>query len=340
MKIRAIDRNLLKTILSGVYTPFDLREFVQCCCDLALPVIRKKIVLGKLKLDSIGLNEMDVVYDCLADLFQRDEEREFPQIRSYMERHIHNIEQCSDEELVVELRRLVIGKVNNNIVRLYSEADPALGRILRNLKLAVEKTGLFEYMTRFNELYLVPRTIDPQMTSPPMPADYLKQEFSRIALIHENVPELLKKLHDVVVDQKEYQRALPFVACAILFKEVYILGWSGEEKTEMATEFQVNEDVRRITEEVCALLYTEMRPKYVGKGKCNEEAFGKYITALKEILLNTFASAGSDGKSYFEYLKVQIPDLDKEGYLAEHRTTLEYFAKLAKERMKEELKKE
>ncbi|GEM_PF-4637508 len=109
MKIHAINRAVLKAILSGGYTPFDLREFVQCCCDLALPVIRKKIILGKLNLDLIGLNEMDVVYDCLADLFQRDEQREFSQIASFFKGQLQDIEQCTDEELVMALRRLVIG---------------------------------------------------------------------------------------------------------------------------------------------------------------------------------------------------------------------------------------
>jgi hypothetical protein len=57
MKSSYSPKRLLGGILSGTYTPLDLREFAQLCYSLALPLIRKKIALGKLNLDSVGLKE-------------------------------------------------------------------------------------------------------------------------------------------------------------------------------------------------------------------------------------------------------------------------------------------
>jgi hypothetical protein len=138
-------KRLLKGILSGTYTPLHLREFAQLCYTLALPLIRKKIALGKLNLDSVGLKEPDVVYDCLADLFQRDEIGRFPQIRLFFNHHLEQVENWSDYDVLMHLRALVFGKANNNIIRLYREADPILGKILRNVNIALERNHLLTY---------------------------------------------------------------------------------------------------------------------------------------------------------------------------------------------------
>jgi hypothetical protein len=90
----------LRQILSASFAPRDLREFVQVCYDLALPLIRGKISQGKINLDILGLKEADVVYDCIADLFDRDGEGSFPQIRQFFADHIEDLEQCSEEKVI------------------------------------------------------------------------------------------------------------------------------------------------------------------------------------------------------------------------------------------------
>jgi len=341
MLARFIDKTIITSLLAGAYTPLDVREVVQSCYDLALPVIRKKIFLGKLNLDVMGLKEADVVYDCLADLFQRDDSGGFPQIRNFLERQLSDVDKCSNQELLIALRTLVVAKVNDNIVRLYGEADPALRKILRNLKLALERSQLFDQLSRFNETYLVPRGVDPILHRPPIPLDFLKQEFSRVVVLDDNVPDMLKKLHRTICGQEEYQRAVPLVVSAILFKEVYALGWKTEQEAEILQQENeaVEIDARHIVDDVCGKLETEMRPSYVQGGKCNQKLFGDYIQAVRNILMDEFGNHQTEKRSYFECLKMQMSGLTKERYLQQHRTIMEYFAKIAKERAREELKK-
>ncbi|MEK6571198.1 MAG: hypothetical protein AABZ61_07505 [Bacteroidota bacterium] len=328
-------KRLLRGILSGTFTPLDLREFVQLCYSLALPLIRKKVARGKLNLDSIGLKEGDVVYDCLAELFHRDEKGGFPEIRNFFDHQLEDVEKISNEELLMTLQGLVFGKVNNNVVRLYMQVDPALGRILRNLRLSLDRTHLFERVSRFGEVYLVPFRVDALFHLPPMPYEFMQQEFSCVALVHDNIPVMVRKLHDVVVEQKEFQRAVPLVSAALLLKEIYALGWETEKDVTDAFELEIKpEDVERMIEEVCRALEREMRRSYVERGKLSEELFQKYFLALRDILVNEFAGDASGAKSYFDCLKMQIPTLTKEAYRAEHRQVLEYLAKTAKERIK------
>ncbi|MGA2622718.1 MAG: hypothetical protein ABSF91_02610 [Bacteroidota bacterium] len=341
MVTRFIDRNIITALLAGACTPREVRELVQRCYDLALPVIRKKISLGKLNLGAMGLTEADVVYDCLADLFQRDDRGGFSQVRNFFEQHVSNVENCSHHELLIALRILVVGSVNNNIVRLYGEADPALRKILRNLKIALDRSRHFDRITRFNETYLVPAGIEALLHRPPVPLDFLKQEFSRVVLLDDSVPEMLTKLHSTICGQEEYQRAVPLVVCAILFKEVYALGWQAQQEAETVPQDveTAESDVQRIVDDVCRGLQTDMSPGYVQSGKCSQKIFENYIQALRDILLNEFGANGTEGISYFDCLQLRLPGLTKAGYMQHHRTIMEYLAKIAKERVREELKR-
>jgi hypothetical protein len=58
LKFTSAHRQTLRAILDGTYTPLDLREFVQLCYVLALPLIRSKIHNGKLTALIPSLNDL------------------------------------------------------------------------------------------------------------------------------------------------------------------------------------------------------------------------------------------------------------------------------------------
>ena len=341
MSIRFIDRAVVASVLSGSYTPLDLREFVKYCHDLALPIIRKRIAIGKLNLGIMGLREADIVYDCIADLFQRNEQGMFPQIKTFLEECLGDVGKSEDENVVIALRRLVAGKVNNNIVRLYSESDPALGKILRNVKLAIERADFFKEVCRFNEIHLIPSHLDSMLHLPPFPDTLLKQEFSRVALIHDNVPQMLKKLHGVVAGQAEFQRAVRLTSVAILLKEVYTIAWKSDYNAELVeVDGSATFDIHRITNEVCAAVRSDAYATYVGKQKCTAIIFSHYMDVVRDALL---AECGLDhvgDGSYYERLRERIPSLTKGAYMKRHRAIVEYLARTARNRLRHAYQKD
>lgn len=336
MKPFLVNKKTFAAILSGTYTPFELREFVQACHNLALPLIRKKIAIGKLNLAVIGLKETDVVYDCIADLFRRDESGGFPSIRSFIEYELPDEEAVSAEQLTIALRRLIFGKINNNIVRLYAEADPALGKILRNMKLAQDRMGLFDQVTRFSELFLVPKNVDPLWHCSPLDISWLRHEISRTVLVHDTMPAMMKKLRGILVEETEYQRAAPFVQTACVFKEIYSLSWESSE--EQVQEHLTSSEVTRVVSQTCRKVRNEMYDTYVGKGKCSEETYDRYIAALEKILLSELTDNEQSGQSYFDHLRNEFPTLTRESYESRHRATVEYLAKIAKEHLRSEMR--
>ncbi len=340
MKSPYSPKRLLGGILSGTYTPLELREFAELCYTLALPLIRKKIALGRLKPEAMGLREPDLVYDCLADLFRRGKNGELPELQKFFDAQSADLDGHSDEAVLSALRHLIFAKVNTNVIRLYSELDPTLGRILRNIRLSVERNQHFKQITRFGEVCLVPADGDPLLHLPPMPFEVIQQELSRVVLIHDNIPVMLKKLHTLLLEQADFQRTVALVSAALLFKEIYSLEWEvQEEAVELPGSELEEQDIRKLVEKVCSDLYGEFYPTYVTNGKKSGELFAKYMRAVKGILLGSSDAGGSDGVSYYDCLRQELPDLTKESYRLEHRTVLEYLAKQAKRRIKEQMGK-
>jgi hypothetical protein len=331
-----IDRNVFCTILSGTYSPEDLHEFVQVCYALALPTIRKKIALGKLNLGIIGLTENDIVHDCLADLFQREDSPQFPQIVRFFQAQTPDLNAASDERLLITLRRLVLGKVHNNIIRLYAEADPILGRVFRNMTLALERTHLFDKQTRFGEGCLLACGTDLLCGLPPIPMEFVHEKFAAIASAQDTIPQMLRKLHAILSDQEEYQRVVPFVGVAIMFKEVHAR--AQEIAEEVIPQQSEDDNIAAVIESVCRQLEGKMHKSYVTSGKKSAEVFHQYMIALKDMLMIEFVQGEPDGISYFETLRQHMPQLTKAAYARQHRTAFEYIAKTAKECVRRELR--
>jgi len=97
--LSSLQKNSFRAILSGSYTPHDLREFVQLCYLLARPHISKKVRLGKLNLSILGITEDDAVHNCLADVFRRDAKGRFVEIETFFLREAGNPATASAEQL-------------------------------------------------------------------------------------------------------------------------------------------------------------------------------------------------------------------------------------------------
>lgn len=327
-----------RAILSGSYTPYDVREFVQLCYLVARPHISWKIHSGKLNLSRFGISEEDAVYDCLADVFRRDASGTFVEINTYFRREVNNLDAASAERLLMQLRRLVIGKVNDNLVRLYSEADPALGKILRNIKLALTTEAGLQQAVRFNETCLVPAGMDPLAHKPPFTIEALRAAVAGVILIHDPVPEMLRKLRALLVEQQQHQRIVPLVWVGLVFKEIYALGWEPVEEAVDLDDAIEADRLNALVEKICGQLNAQLRKTYVETGKLTEGLLEGYCCALRKVLQGSYLDEHLDGSTFYEYLREHFPDLTRESYRTEHKATLEYIVKLGKSRLREELR--
>ncbi len=103
--------------------------------QLALVRLRQLMNSGRLHLHSFGIPVEGVAFDCIAELFQRDEEGRFVDIADYFSGD-RSMDLMDEDEARHHFRVLVFRKLQDGISRLYRENDPILSRLIRNIKVA------------------------------------------------------------------------------------------------------------------------------------------------------------------------------------------------------------
>lgn len=341
MNFNSSHRTILESILSGVYTPYDVRELVRLCYSLALPLIRKRILQGRINLEALGLRQIDLVYDCIADLFVRDSGGHFTEMEKFFATEIKDTRHCSDVLLGDTLRRIVFSKVNVNLIRIHSGLDPAFGKILHNIDVALTRNRLFDKYIRLGDTTLACCDCDLLLNLPVPPLEFVRTELSRVVLIHDSVPTMLRKLRDVLIAQQEFQRTISYVSVAVLLKEVYALGAEADSEPEPSHLTSLEqEDALRWVREVYADLRGDLRAGYVANGKMTEEMFESYLQSASEILSGLVSNGTYGQKPFFEYLSSRMPQLTREQYVNRHKSILEYIVRLGKEKLIHKVKSE
>ncbi|HTY36745.1 MAG TPA: hypothetical protein VMH23_06525, partial [Bacteroidota bacterium] len=320
--------------LSGTYSQSDVREFVHLCYLLALPLIRRRIAQGRIDLASLGLQQTDVVYDSMAGIFIRDGAGHFTELEKFFSKEAGNTKTASDELLLDTLRRILFGCVNNSLIRLHGDADPVFGKILHNVDVTIARTQYFEKFTRFGDSMLACCEADLLPDRPPVTIEYLREQLARIVLVHDSMPVMLKKLHGILEGQDLFQRTVPLLWVASLLKDIYSMGTESEpEQRSLVLDPLEMEDALRLIERVCSQLRVELHPHYVDRGGTSDDLFEVYLKTTSEIL-SDLVSCGRDGqKHFFDYLSQHMPELGKEEYISRHKPILEYFVKVAKQKL-------
>ncbi len=331
LKITGQLREVLLALLMGDATREQLNHLIAVSHSLASSFIAGKSSLGGLRSIS-GLTTSDLAFDAIADLFRLDEHGNCVQLRAYFAGI--DLREAEEEEIVSHLRRLVFSKVNQGIFRLYSEADPALAKILRNLKLAVGTLKNFTEVERFGEICLAPALCDTLEHLPPFDRDELEKRLHEYTTGREMIPELTAKMSLVLRQQEEYCRIVPLVTVGLLFRAVY-----GNKEDAAAAKVHHDDhfgkaDAQSVVSQVCRELKAELHPTYVGRQKLTEELYQKYFKAIESELLGRMEIAGVDGISLFDRLKAEIPGITRAEYFREHRNKLEYLLKLASGKMR------
>jgi hypothetical protein len=283
-----------------------------------------------------GISETDLAYDCIADLFQQNESGRLVQIEAYFSSV--GVGCAGEEELLIYLRKLVYARVNQAVFRMYQDVDPMLSKILRNVKIAVQKLGQFEEVERFGETLLAPLLCDRLQHLPPVDQQLIEQHLISVCAGIENVPQMLGEIALYLRQQEDNTRLIGLMVAAKSIQSVYELKnrplLEGEEVHPSYEVF----DTASIIKSVCMKVKREMHIRYVQKGKVADALFDVYLDTIEANLILRFVEGDGDSKTYFELLKKQLPELTLEEYRTRHRSKLEYLGALASKRVVKELK--
>lgn len=314
----------------------DLTSFVDFCHSLAVVAVRHRIPLRMMQ-DRVGLwTDADIAIDCIADLFRRDGAGVVVQIKAYFEGIPWR--DMPDEELLTHIRRLVFSRVNQGLFRILSESDPSLGKILRNIKLAVQALNNYVLIERFGKACLHPASCPTLEHLPVLSREDLHSALGRIANGSENIPTLLARFSLFLREQEECSRIVPFVTLGLAFRDLYDGGKELPDQSASMDHLFEEEDAVAIVRASCRSVHREMIGRYVEKDKIDQVLYDRYFAVIEKNLIHRYVVADGEKVSLFQTLKEHDPDLSGADYVRHHRSRVEYLARLTDRRVRQALK--
>ena len=330
-------REILTAVVSSSQSDDQVNRLVSVSHVLASAFVKSKIAARTVNIALLGLSPADAAYDCIADLFRRDDRGDLVQIKAYFEGIV--FARLTDVELLTHLRRLVFSKVNHGLFRMYNESDPILGKILRNIKLALETLQSFVEVDRFGEPCLAPSMSDLLYHLPPVDQTQLERDLRSVAHPSDHVPALMAKLSLLLRQQEETCRVVPLMTIALIFRAIYMDRADAHEHIEEPGYSFSEGEARTAILEACRRTKLGARIKYVEGGKIDDELLQHYFSVIQRSLLGKMVDHDGTDCSYFAGLKDTIPTLTLEEYRQTHKSRIEYLGRIAYEEAVRQLRK-
>ena len=329
-------RTWIEAAVGNTLTLPQLNGLVEFCQSMAAVALRRKIAPVMLDSGVHGTNYRDLAYDCIAELFQRGEDGSLLQIRAYFQ-GIDRVA-ASDQELLTHLRRIVFTKVNHGVVRFYGEADPDLGKILRNIKLSIQALRSFTVVERFGDTFLLP-VFSPSLENlPPFGREELERALRKYARSDEHVPAMLAHLSRILRSQRECSRLVPLTSVGLTIKSIYFTPGTADPPLAAAEDPFTVPEIVSLVQCACREVLGRMSVEYVDTGKVERDMFRKYVEVIEKNVTLRFTGEESAGHSLFSGLRSLVPSLSEAEYRATHRSRLEYLSRLAYKRSVEILR--
>jgi hypothetical protein len=313
-------------------------QFISLCKDIATIQLRRKSNLHHLSQVVVMGSLDDLALDCIADLFYRDDAGTYPKLKTYFESL--SLDSLSENEFLIHLRRLVGGRVNASLFRLYNEVDPALGKILRNIKIALHSIQIFTLSERFGSFCLTPTASETLEDLPPFdPADL--EDMLRVMVGRkETIPSLLSKLSCCLREQQEHCRIVPLLTVALVFKALYLSAARQSEEEPGIEDILSGRQSQEIIREVCREIRTRMAPTYIEKKKVETEMYNLYFKVIECNLVNRLTGSEAEEGSLFNQLHACNPEISRQEYQKIHKARLEYLARLSYAKAVSKLRKD
>jgi hypothetical protein len=323
-------RDLLSAVTGGDHTHLHIAELNRLCQRMALTYIRRGIAAGKVNPSFLGLTDRDISADCVAQLFSPSPDGRFVEFIEYFDRHSVDILNTPERMLLVHLRRLVFYLCNDNIFRMYGEADPSLSRIIRNIKLGMKRSGSIGVVMKFDEQLIVPRTINGEMPLQVMAYDELQRLVDGTLNVRRGIPAVLEGIARYFQEKSSPGNVIPLTNLACCVREGFMrlnIPDAAEDPDPMFID-----DIRTIVREACDHVGSSVGSKYLVRGKICREKLEGYMAAIRELLEAEFLGRTDGDLHYFDYFSAALPEISREEYAGTHRPVFEYLAKLTRTR--------
>ena len=327
----------LKSILTTIYESRQSEKTITELVHLSRTIISGYLINTKSSIIQLtglyGLSLSDISYDCLGELFKRNEKGNYQTFTKFFSSLRTPVEDISEKELFFAFKGLLIQVTGAHIARLYSKIDPAGSKIQRNIKDTLPKVDFFTARKNVNGIYLIAKSSSNTSKLPYFNLETIEHYFVSRANEKMATKKLLKILYDIISEQQNIRKEIYLADAVNLFKKIY----SVETKYVADEEFISNDcsndyksaeiEHNQIVEKVLNKVDNKI-DMYYSKRKITAEQKDALHNSVYDIIQD-WLKTGKSNSTLYEYINKYI-DIDVKCYRQEIRDILEYIIKLAK----------
>lgn len=326
-------KSWLEKLAKGVISRAELTRLIHVCRSIAESHLTQQRASLVHICSLHGLTLSDLAYDCIAQLFARDEDENFYQLENFAASLPAGLEQTPESELFLAFKAFVLKAVKARLAKIYAESDPVGARIHRNIKACIKTCPALKLTEDFRGYVLQPANRAALEHLNPFPnAEIEKALFARIRG-PTHIPELLEVLTAIITEQQKYRRSLPLLDVVQIFKKFY--AQFAETITIEEGPPQVNQvdelDLQIIQKEVRRAVQEKIVSTYFMKGKITQPEAETLSRVMSEVVADWCRGATGE-TSLYQYLG-RCMTLSKTEYETQWRTKLEYLTRIAREHL-------
>lgn len=299
-------------------------RLVELCFRMAKVYLRRRAQAGRLDPNFFGLTLNDLALDCIADLFERDEEGRFPQLVAYFGPMLEG--RPSPAQLLGATRRLVFSKVSEGLYRRYREADPGLAKLIRNLRYAIETGSVGTESRRRGGLWVEFAEDAGTSSRPVMDEELLQVRLSAYVDASSSLKDIVAATRDVILANPSYAPGFPLVGLGSVVRRLFDLMAEDPQPKDTSLGELYREDLHELLDASRDRVSVAMRKKYVG-AKLSSGTFDAYIRAAEDCLCAEFVEPGADDATHFDVLHPHMRTMTYEDFRANHRGRFQYVVK-------------
>lgn len=301
-----------------------VNQLIRYCAHIAEAYLRMKMRSHKQLMDFIGDDLSSFALDCIADLFERRQDR-FIKLEKWKER----LNSAEEPFFLIELRKLVFTQTNDHVFATYRRMSPALSKILRNIKRAIEQDPSVKVLYDRKKGYIYLREATSNFE--PVELELFQMRLSTYASKAASIPEILRVLPQILEDFGP-NAAVPINYLAMSLLQLEVIFHDSEVVGDSDVLSEVYDD------EIKLFLATSLKKidavfsvKYVERQKLKAEEYACCLQAVRDILTNEYALYVDTSMSYYQRLRAYMVSLDQKTYQKRYRSILEYMVKKTRE---------
>jgi len=328
---------LLQSILKPYPLHKALREYVNVCHKIAITYLKLKVKKNQLNLSFFDLPIEDLAIDLIAPLFKIDDNGYLCDVKRFYENHNYSLNLDSDEYLILT-RQLIFGTVKQNLFRLYGEYDHELSKIVRNIKLELNKHPFLCSKVINGQIYLTFRNGNGSNHLSDFPLEIFESELIHRLKNNFNIPQIVGMIYTILKENSKNKAAISLTSAAIAVRNC-VANADFTYCTSETTPF-TNDEKGLFLSETLNKIKEEQGYKYIAGNKLTVLEVEQMFAAAGDIIRNMYINDEIEDYTNFDTMRRHIPDLTLAAYTDKFRTKFEYISKLAREDFLSRLKNE